>query len=104
MIGNDSNETSTVVKVHCLNLYLLVASCKLRLCPAEEVSDEVSLAAHVDVAFVGATAQSFVQGSTIPLLFTAVQLPHQDVVRPQHFVLTVSAKPVDKKVSKSISF
>lgn len=39
-----------------LSLYLLIPSCKLRLCPAEEVSDEVGLAAYVDVAFVGAAA------------------------------------------------
>lgn len=42
--------------IRCLNFYLLIASCKLRLCPAKEVSDEVSLTAHMDVAFMGATA------------------------------------------------
>lgn len=84
-----------------LNLYVLVASCKLRLCPSKEVSDEVGLAAHVDVAFVGATAQSLIQGSTVPFLFTGVQLSHQDVVRPQHLILTVCAKPVNVKIELS---
>lgn len=81
---------------HCLRLYLLIASCKLRLGTAKKVSDEVCFTGHMDVALVGATAQSFVQGGTVALLFGAIQLPHQDVVRPQHFILTVCAKPVDK--------
>lgn len=42
--------------IRCLNFYLLIASCKLGLCPAKEVSDEVSLTAHMDVAFMGAAA------------------------------------------------
>lgn len=81
-----------------LNLYLLVASCKLRLCPSKEVSDEIGLAAHMDVSFMGATAQSLIQGSTVPFLFTWVQLSHQDVVRPQHLIFTVCAKPVNVKI------
>lgn len=36
--------------------YLLIASCELRLCPTKKVSDEVRLTAHMDVAFLGATA------------------------------------------------
>lgn len=58
--------------------------------------DEVGLAAHVDVALVGAAAQPLVQGSTVTLLLAAVQLPDQDVVGTQHFVLAVGAKPVGK--------
>lgn len=81
-----------------LNLYLLVAPCKLRLCSSKKVSDEVGLAAHVDVAFMGATAQSLIQGSAVPFLFTRVQFSHQDVVRPQHLILTVCAKPVNVKI------
>lgn len=55
--------------------------------------DEVGLAAHVDVALVGAAAQPLVQGSAVALLLAAVQLPDQDVVSTQHFVLAVGAKP-----------
>lgn len=55
--------------------------------------DEVGLAAHMDVALVGAAAQPLVQGSTVALLLAAVQLPNQDVVGTQHFVLAVGAKP-----------
>lgn len=80
---------------------LLIAACELRLCPAEEVSYEVGLTAHMDVAFMGATAESLIQGSAVALLFTAVQFSNQDVVRPQHFILTVSAKPLDKKVTSN---
>lgn len=85
-----------------MNLYLLIASCELWLCPTKKVGNEVSFTAHMDVALVGATAQSLIQGSTVALLFTAVQLTHQDVVCSQNFVLTVSAKPVNKKVMQLI--
>lgn len=59
--------------------------------------DEVGLAAHVDVALVGAAAQPLVQGSTVTLLLAAVQLPNQDVVGTQHFVLAVGAKSGGKE-------
>lgn len=58
--------------------------------------DEVGLAAHVDVALVGAAAQPLVQGSAVALLLAAVQLPDQDVVSTQHFVLAVGAKPAGR--------
>lgn len=109
MRENDSNQTGffndycELCSSHCIriNLYLLIPSCKLWLCPAKQVGDKISFTAHMDVAFMGATAQSLIQGSTVPFLFTAVQLTHQDVVCPQHFVLTVSAKPVHKKSNAS---
>lgn len=53
---------------------------------------------------MGAATQSFVQGSAVTLLFTGVQLPNQDVIRPQHFIFTVSAKPVDNKIQLTISW
>ena len=57
-------------------VYLLVTPCKLRLSPAEEVGDEVSLTTHMDMAFMGAAAQTLIQGSAITLLLSTVQLPH----------------------------
>lgn len=104
MTENASNESELLegkheaCSIHCRNLNSLKASCKLGLCPAQEVSNEVGLAAHMDVAFMGAAAESLIQCSAVPLLFAAVQLPDKDVVRPQHFILAVSAKPADKKV------
>lgn len=61
---------------------LLIASCKLWLCPAKQVSDEVRLTAYVNVPFMGAAAQSLIQGSAVPLLFTGIHLANQDVIRP----------------------
>lgn len=64
------------------------------------MSDKVGFTADVDVPFMGATAQSLIQRSTVPLLFIAVHLPNQDVICPQHFIFTVCAKPEDKKKKK----
>lgn len=59
--------------------------------------DEVCLAADMDVALVGAAADTLVQGSAVALLFSAVQLPYQDVVRSQYLVLAVSTEPERKR-------
>lgn len=62
MTENASNKTDLLngkrerCSFHCIDLHLLIASSKLGLCPAQEVSDEVCLTAHMDVAFMGATA------------------------------------------------
>lgn len=74
-------------------LSLLISASKLWLGPTQEVCNEVCFTAHVDVVFVGATAEALVQGSAVALLFTAVQLTHQNVVSSQHLVFAVGAKP-----------
>ena len=74
---------------------LLVTAGELRLGAAQEVGDEVGLAADVDMVLVRAAAEALVQGGAVALLLSAVQLAHQDVVCPQHLVLTVGAEPAD---------
>ena len=57
-------------------MHLLITPCKLRLGPAKEVGNEVSLTAHMDMAFMGAAAETLIQGSAVALLLSTVQLPH----------------------------
>lgn len=68
------------------------------------MSDEVGLAAYVDVALVWAAAQTLVQRRTVAFLFTAVQVPDQDVIRSQNLVLTVSTEPKNEERKPEISF
>lgn len=73
----------------------LVSPSELGLSAAQQVSDEIGLAADVDVALVWAAAQALVECSGVALLLTAVQLTHKDVIGPQHLVFTVCAEPDD---------
>lgn len=98
LIARLLNAVKLSCKLQVSSTNSLIASCKLRLCPSKEVSDEVCLTAHVDVTFVGATTQSFIQGGTISFLFTWVQLSNQNVIRSHHLVLTICAKPVKNKI------
>lgn len=71
----------------------LVSPSELGFGAAQQVSNEISLAADVDVTLVWAAAQALIQCSGVALLLTAVQFTHKDVVGPQHFVFTVCAEP-----------
>lgn len=72
---------------------LLISPSELGLSTAQQVSDEIGVAADVDVAFMGAAAQALIKCSGVALLFTAIQLTNKDVVGPQYFVFTICAEP-----------
>lgn len=65
------------------------------------MSDEIGLAADVDVALVRAAAQAFIECSGVAFLFTAIQLTHKDVVGPQYFVFTICAEPEHQRQNKT---
>lgn len=77
--------------------HLLINTCNIRLCPRKKSSDEVGVGAHCDVIVVGYTDQTFINGRLIFFLFFAVQLPRQDFVCLNHFILTLRAKPADTR-------
>lgn len=79
----------------------LVSPSELWLGSAQQVCDEIGLAADVDVALVWAAAQALVECSGVAFLLTAVQLTHKDVVGPQHLVFTVCAEPDNHRESKA---
>lgn len=91
--GGGKKKRSKSARKPSLANYILVPSCELGFGSAEEVGDEVGLAADVNVMLVRAAAQALVKGGAVALLFAAVQLADQDGVSPQDFVFAVSAKP-----------
>ncbi len=73
---------------------------QLWLSSANQVSNEVSFAQHMNVFLSCAAFQSVIQGGTVSFFIAFFDFSHQQAVRSQHFWFALCTKPAQRKYFK----